>query len=187
MCFYLSLHTTTFLKITVCFSKGECSCVKSEITVYAKPNKSQALVRWPEPDLQCATFSVNETIVNPPVKSPSYFSPGKHVITYTYKSYKLKGDVIATCPVTINVIGELIQTYPFYRHLSNTDISLIQTYPLYRHLPNTDISVFNTDISLIKRHLSNTDIPLIQTSLQYRHLSNTDISPTQTSLQYRHL
>lgn len=72
-----------------------------------KPDKSQALASWLEPGFQCASgadATVEETIVNPPVNSPSYFSEGRHVIDYTYK---LNGDVTVTCAVTINVIGEL--------------------------------------------------------------------------------
>lgn len=97
------------------FLKGECSCGKDaiETTVYVTPDKSQALASWSEPGFQCATGAdakVETIIKNPPVTSPSYFSEGKHVILYTYK---LKGDVTVTCPVAINVIGELyIQTSP---------------------------------------------------------------------------
>ena len=72
-----------------------------------KQGQSQALASWTKPTFDCATggdAALERIIVNPSVTSPSYFSPGKHVITYTYE---LKGDVTLTCPVTINVIGEL--------------------------------------------------------------------------------
>ena len=110
------------MKMTVYFFKGACSCGKGaiETTVYVKPDKSQVLARWLEPGFQCATgadATVEDTIVNPPVTSPRYFSKGRHVIDYTYK---LKGDVTVTCPVTINVIGEL-KTALHCRPLPNTD------------------------------------------------------------------
>ena len=121
MCLYMLLHTKPFFKILYIF-EGQCSCGKGAVgtTVYVKPDKSQALASWLEPGFQCATgadATVEETIVNPPVTSPSYFSGGRNVIDYTYK---LKGDVTVTCPFTINAVGELKTTLN-YRPLPNSD------------------------------------------------------------------
>ena len=79
-----------------------------ETTFFVKPGQSQALVSWVEPKFTCETDGdqpdFKNMIVNPLRKSPSYFSPEEHVINYTYE---LQKDVTVTCPVTINVIGEL--------------------------------------------------------------------------------
>ena len=79
-----------------------------ETTFFVKPGQSQALVSWVEPKFTCETDGdqpdIKNMIVNPLRKSPSYFLPGEHVINYTYE---LQKDVTVTCPVTINVIGEL--------------------------------------------------------------------------------
>ena len=72
-----------------------------------KEGQSKALVDWRKPEFDCAAggdATVESTVVNPPRTSPSYFAPGQHVISYTYK---LNGGVTVTCPVTIDVIGEL--------------------------------------------------------------------------------
>ena len=111
---YFTLHNSIWLRhawynFKLSF-KGHCSCENSDVETifFVQPGQSQALVSWVEPKFTCETNGnqpdIKNIIVNPLRESPSYFSPGEHVITYTYA---FQGDVTITCPVTINVIGEL--------------------------------------------------------------------------------
>ncbi|CAB3991507.1 Hypothetical predicted protein [Paramuricea clavata] len=98
-----------------CTKPGECIC-KSEIIsspIFVRPGQSKAVARWPNPEFDCATGGevvVESTKVQPSVSSPHAFSPGKHVINYTYN---LKGGISVKCPVTITVIGQLCRGKAF--------------------------------------------------------------------------
>ena len=86
---------------------GQCACHEmTSSPIYTKPGHSTAVVEWPIPQFTCKAgrkASVEHMIVTPQLNSPHAFSIGEHIIDYTFK---LKGGVSVSCPVTITVKGE---------------------------------------------------------------------------------
>ena len=88
--------------------QGKCTCHEmTSSPIYLEPGHSTVEVEWPIPQFTCKAgrrATVKTMEVTPQLESPHFFSIGEHLINYTFK---LKGGVTVTCPVTITVKGAL--------------------------------------------------------------------------------